>query len=269
MTSKNSESGLSLAKANGESLRRSLGATEESSSSPNSVIRAVVAFANGDISPKWEDQNSIQILSDELQATIDARGIDLQQFQDARKCGKPLPPETGSSFDESATRKPIAVRNIENGRGLAIRMLSAAADGTNALNAFYAQLIETVRDFQPVVGYPVRGKVDGRYQLQWRLASPEDTPRPWVEFAALCLLTDANGDSTNIGRCNWEPCSRFFVIKRGVVGKPQTKFCCDKHRENQHNTTAAERQRASRTKRAASIAAAAAAAKRARARRRK
>lgn len=136
-------------------------------------------------------------------------------------------------------------RPVEKDRSLARTILAAAAIGRHVLEGVIATgaLTSMVRQMATTPTVQIDGT--GRRRVHWRVVGPPDTA-PWVMLAAVMLLKD---DAPEIGHCQLDRCGRFFFVARGRIGKPQTRYCSDEHRNEQHALGASERQKRSRQKR--------------------
>lgn len=125
---------------------------------------------------------------------------------------------------------------------LARAILRAASEGGQALEDLLARdpRAETVGDISTTP--TLQRDPKGRLRFHWRVTGPPDAT-PWLMLAGVMLQRP---DAPEIGLCKLERCSRFFFVRRGANGRPQTKYCCEDHRLEQHALGAGDRQRNAR-----------------------
>lgn len=69
----------------------------------------------------------------------------------------------------------------------------------------------------------------------------------WTRFTAAVIA--ARGAETDIARCRLATCGKFFqVVRDGRRGKPQTRYCCNRHMLEQHKLNATRRSQNARAK---------------------
>lgn len=213
-------------------LDTALGAALADTKGTDGLIRAVVAFANGDISPPW-----------------------WERAHETESGGDYLVSEKGafeSEVVDESQAKAIAEHQIEQERQFAADVLADAATGL-------PELIRRLRSEQrsgsrtKVRLAPMLVLKPDRVTVNFVMTGLSNSSGGWVLFAAALLGQGARNGSTDLGRCHLDSCRRFFLIGRGKIGKPQTKYCCDKHRLEQHALDASERQRRSRATKKAKV----------------
>ena len=208
-------------------LDDALGADVDDTRNPSDVLRAVIQFANSEVTPHWWTR------AREAQA-----GLWLVTNDDG---------ET-EAVDHDVARA-VAEHQIEMERAFAAEVLDRAVEGAGPLvrrlrAARQAGLRIRVR-MEPSIQFTSGGGL----RLRWNLTGPTGDSRGWALFAGALLAEQANNDKTELGRCRLESCRRFFLVERRGVGAPQTKYCCEEHRLEAHSLGAADRQRRSRAAR--------------------
>ena len=151
----------------------------------------------------------------------------------------------------------LAKEMIEKDRAFACGLLDAAVIGKRELVARLRQAHEAGEVAFDDPGLHAVTSI--RLVEQVEFVGDEIRFRPSVEhthdrdqailYMALSIARIFMGEQTVIGRCQLESCRRFFIIERGKIGRPQTDYCCEEHRLEQHSLQAAERQRRSRENR--------------------
>lgn len=137
--------------------------------------------------------------------------------------------------------RPDGRRGVDRERALAIEMLEAAVAGHDVLAGWIGSSPQ-VALLQKIYLTPTLFFEPGRERMYWRPVGPP-VATPWILLAGAMLLTTREPE---VGRCRLQTCQRFFVIERGKVGKPQTKYCSEDHRLAQHALGATDRKRRSR-----------------------
>lgn len=202
---------------------------------PADLIRAVVAFANAETTPPIETRLP-PLFDDEGWFPVGEEGPYLVYVAD-----EPQP-----RFVDEAEALRIAYVRIEQDRQFAIDAMNSAADGLQSLIS-WVRKVQSTGKRSGIALIPVLDLSDQHFSLKWKFSGPSSADG-WVMFTIALLGSSAVDEQTDVGRCQLESCGRFFVIERGKVGKPQTKYCCDEHRLEQHSALAAERQRRSRAR---------------------
>jgi hypothetical protein len=67
-------------------------------------------------------------------------------------------------------------------------------------------------------------KADPGSQIAWQLKGPND-PKPWIAFAAKALALRSSGHRTEVGHCQLATCGRFFRVIIKGRGKPARDYC--------------------------------------------
>lgn len=187
------------------------------------VVDAVVSFANGDSTPPWRHRARFETLPDGSHIWL----------------GK-----NGKHIDEAAART-AAECALQNEREFAKEVLDIAAAGRKQL--MQRVFLEVGAGKQCNLMMLPSLISDGRtMSIRFSLFGSEQDSRGWVLFAAAALAQRAIDETTELGRCRYVDCNRFFVIKRGTLGKPRTQYCKPEHREAQHAAGGARRKDTSR-----------------------
>ena len=188
------------------------------------VIRAVIAFANGDTTPPWITR--ARETSEDSDQFVVGSGMDFE-------------------IVDAMAAKTVAEHDIEQERRMAIDVLADAAKSVPDL-AKRLRTEQRAGRRSNIRLSPLLVLKSDRISINFMMVGPASNSTGWVLFAAALLGQNARGDRTDLGRCQLGSCRRFFVVERGKIGKPQTKYCCDDHRLEQHALNAAGRQRRSR-----------------------
>jgi hypothetical protein len=192
----------------------------------------VIAFANGDIRPNWSTR--AYAVPGGAFVVLDDKGQSLGAFADWRA-------------------EALVNERIDEERVFAAAMLDAAAAGSQRLLVFLQDaadrgLTMNVR-MMPAMRFVEKHKIRGpRARVRWEIVGSTPDSRGWTLFAG-ALLAQVESNDTDISRCKLATCRRFFVIKRGELGKVRRHYCSPEHRIEQHARESADRQRRSRAAR--------------------
>jgi len=223
-------------------LFHAFGAIVPDEITPDAVVDTVISFANRDVSPdplgyihvEDHDDGSVHYFVEDME---------LGEFR-------------LMEVDENQATEDGRI-TIEKERVLAIEMLSDAAAGTFTLSARIAAMGNGIGRWNPSGITDVRlrpvfnvGSLkSGSRPLSWKMEGPK-TARGWIIFAALLIADSACGDKTDIGRCKWSECGKFFRVKIEGRGQPTRDYCPKtNHREKTRLGTSTERVRKLRAKR--------------------
>jgi hypothetical protein len=192
-------------------LAAALGAQAVQVNLPMDVVRAVVAFANGDVAPAPK----------QFVPTQQGRHLypDQYYYRWYRALGgKPL------LGDET---EAIAEQFISFQQQYAREVLGHAAQGT-------AQLLQWIETMFSQDGYTgvsqyitLYRRENNRPKLRWEMAGPS-SPQGWINYAAtiIAATADEKGEQqTCVGQCKWKQCGRFFLVDRKGKGKPARYYC--------------------------------------------
>lgn len=105
-------------------------------------------------------------------------------------------------------------------------------------------------------GVVLRPAIDGiGGGLSWNFRLDEFAPGTdldkAIHFFANLLLWNDDKCRTDLARCQWEPCGRFFRVVREGRGQPRKKYCCDEHMFLAHQKDSPRRRREAKEKKAA------------------
>jgi hypothetical protein len=144
-----------------------------------------------------------------------------------------LLPEDKVQFMEQ-NRAEYADRYVLYARQEARRLLALACTrDSNALQDLVTRVLNGDR-FTQIQKKPVIRHDGPSWTLEYELCGMS-TPDEWLHFAACVLLADFDHVCRDLGHCHLKGCDRYFVVTRGVAGKPRTKYCSEKHRIDHHN----------------------------------
>ena len=200
-----------------DGLRHALGVKTPLDFQPEDVVKVVIDFANGDVTPG----PATYLTADEDE--WDGNG--------------PAP-------------KTEARARIDAQRQHARDMLSDAALGLDALAARLAGYADKrersdVR-LQPMLSFADKKRT--RPVMSWAVSGPL-TAAGWIQFAALVVANraDPTRELTDVGHCKY--CGRFFLVIKSGRGKPARDYCPGTdHRLLAHAAGATERSRTKRTR---------------------
>lgn len=209
----------------------------------DNVIDGVIAFANGDAAP--DPKHHVRLLDI---GTLKADGHEVYLLRGGK--------EAFTSDHAEATKG--FVTQVQQDRLKIAEILRVASEGLTSL-AKYLHTYKT-DDRGDLLGevdiglYPtLKFDPSGRPALGWRVSGP--TYRvDWAKLAAVLIAENADGDSTEIGRCHLASCGRFFRIRRAGPGKPSRKYCPGTdHMKQAHELTSTDRSRRKRLRDAAEL----------------
>lgn len=186
-------------------LRSALGAQVTGDLTEDDVVDAVIAFANGTISPSL----AAYTVSD------DSSGD--RRFYSIRS------PKMEVVSEEAARAE--AGQFIERWRTFARTALSAAAKGSTFLDTWIEGESATRRVLE-VSLRPVLRRATGeqRKGLSWEMTGPHIAP-DWIVFAALVASATAKDGRTVVGQCRLHECGSFFRVETKKRGKPARDYC--------------------------------------------
>lgn len=191
------------------------------------LLALVVAFANGDVAPEWTTR-APRIEGHYIGARLRPYGT------------------AGMVIISEDEARAEANRQLGKERDFAKVILAAAAKGRTSLT----ESLLTHEDVLVTIGMePVFELQGGKPSLRWRTYAPTDSTKSWVILAGILVATGANSEQTEIGSCHLSTCGRFFLIKKGLNGRPPSKYCSEDHRLQRHALDSAARQRKSRAAR--------------------
>lgn len=215
-------------------LREALGVEERDSYGFADLVRAVIDFANGETSPSLETRIA-QSPSEPDQYLVWDAAADIDAVERV----------------DLATARTVAENFIQWERRFAMAMLAAAAVGERALIKWIRDQVNNGR--RSGVVFSPRLKISsGAVKVEYAIEAGEPCAIGWVMFASALIAQETTDGRTQVGRCQLESCGHFFLMTRtGKAGRPRASYCTDAHRQKQHESNAAERQRRARAARKA------------------
>jgi hypothetical protein len=195
----------------------------------DNVIDAVVAFANGDVSPNPDLH---------IPDVADGEGLYLVNDPNGRGLAK--------TKDRSLWIEQFLDR-VQKQRDYASNVLRLAASGPAPLTEYLLNLRDIDEEVD-VALYPVVTKSSAnRIGLSWRISGPMDN-KHWANFAAVLIMDGVTGSDTTVGQCHLKSCGRFFRIRAIGQGRPNRKYCRTEHMEIAHKSGSTERSQIARKK---------------------
>jgi len=152
----------------------------------DNVLDALIAFANGDVSPRRpaedERRRARRMLTAAAEGVINPLSKSLLAW---------LSNDTLSNMSGRQVHRTPACREVHQTPDF-----SYAHPSTNYKTA----------------------------KLEWRLDGPRSA-RAWIRFAAFVLADTAKNDRTSVGQCKWDQCRRFFRVVIRDRGQPARNYC--------------------------------------------
>jgi hypothetical protein len=226
-----------------------LGCNLASGCNTEDLLDAVIAFANGDISPCWMDYLT-PVTADSRDDTVVYRRVDVAEVEANLEANFVI--DVGQSGEAEST----ALRWIGEDRAAARSLLAAAAVGIGpllrGLESFEARFgpCPVLIESRPIL----RRAASGNPVSVSREFHGPQTARAWAQFCALWLAAESfrrMRDETEIGQCHWRDCGRFFRVIAKGRGKPAREYCPGTNHRELARPPSTERVREFRKRKAA------------------
>ena len=210
-------------------LRKALGTTVSANAIPSeAVIDAVIAFANGDTTPDLVGYMTGVVLPEGGTLYYDViRDVGAGNFDSPIWVDESWNPSVSPNWvDESPdVQVQIAHKRIEKERRRAVDVLARAAEGSEQLCKTLLKMRgqEMARSvlMRPYLTFNEQGSSASR---TWIIEGPSHA-NGWILFAGIEINASAKDGKTDIGRCHWDKCGRFFRIEPKGRGKPARSYC--------------------------------------------